>query len=201
MPRRSAHTRAEIRDLAVSAAEKIVIREGYRGLNARKVAAAVGYAVGTLYLVFRNLDELVLEVNGRTLDRLYTELRQALADGKSARRHIVALGRAYIDFAGAHPRRWSLLYEHNLAEGTAVPSWYTEKLVRIFGLLEKELSALAAARSRAEIELAARTLWGSVHGICVLSSTNTLDVTGVKSMRALVDGLIDNYVKGFTAPV
>ena len=57
--RRSDHTRAEIRSMAVDAAEVLVVREGYGGLTARKVAAQIGYTVGTLYLVFQNLDELV----------------------------------------------------------------------------------------------------------------------------------------------
>ena len=39
-------------------------------LTARKVAQAIGYAPGTLYNLFRNRDEMILHLNGRTLDRL-----------------------------------------------------------------------------------------------------------------------------------
>ncbi|MFC1797586.1 helix-turn-helix domain-containing protein [Pseudomonadota bacterium] len=35
-----------------------MVEHGYEGLSARKVAAAIGYTVGTLYLVFENLDDL-----------------------------------------------------------------------------------------------------------------------------------------------
>ena len=66
MGRRSDHSREEIRQMALQAAESIVTEGGYKALSARKVASEIGYTVGTLYLVFENLDELVLYVNGRT---------------------------------------------------------------------------------------------------------------------------------------
>ena len=53
MARRSDHSREELREMAITAAEQIVVEQGYEGLSARKVAAAIGYTVGTLYLVFR----------------------------------------------------------------------------------------------------------------------------------------------------
>lgn len=71
MARRSDHSRDELREMALTAAEQIVLENGYESLSARKVASAIGYTVGTLYLVFENLDDLVLQVNARTLDRLH----------------------------------------------------------------------------------------------------------------------------------
>ena len=57
MGRRSAHSRDEIRDMAISAASKIVEKQGFQSLTARKVASEIGYTVGTLYHVFRNFDD------------------------------------------------------------------------------------------------------------------------------------------------
>ena len=49
-------------DESAEGAERIVAEHGHSGLSARKVASAIGYTVGTLYLVFDNLDDLVLQV-------------------------------------------------------------------------------------------------------------------------------------------
>ena len=43
--------------MALQATEKLLEKSGLAGLTARKVASAIGYTVGTLYLVFRNQDE------------------------------------------------------------------------------------------------------------------------------------------------
>ena len=59
MARRSDHSREELREMALAATEEIIDQQGLAGLTARKVAAGIGYTVGTLYLVFRNLDDLI----------------------------------------------------------------------------------------------------------------------------------------------
>lgn len=197
MARRSKHSREEIKEMALRAAEEIVDREGYSGLSTRKVAKAIGYAVGTLYLVFKNLDDLILHINGRTLDLLFEDLERAVAPCPDAQPGMLALGHAYIDFASAHTLRWSLLYEHKLQEGQEVPRWFQDKITRIFHLLEQTLTPLAGRHWQDEIELAARALWSGVHGICVLSFTNALDLAGARSMHALSDSLIRNYLTGF----
>jgi len=50
-----------------------------------------------------------------------------------------------------------------------------------------------------EAEIAAKTIWAGIHGICQLSLTGKLDTVGAKSMKQLTDSLIDNYLKGLKA--
>lgn len=63
MGRRNEHTREELREISLRAAEQLVTAHGLDGLSARKVASAIGYTVGSLYMVFRNLDDLILQMN------------------------------------------------------------------------------------------------------------------------------------------
>ncbi len=74
MARRSDHSREEIKELALNATEEIVAEAGFQALSARKVASAIGYTVGTIYLVFKNLDDLIMQVNARTLETLFKEV-------------------------------------------------------------------------------------------------------------------------------
>ena len=68
MARRNDHSREQIQQMAIAAAISILNEEGLANLSTRKVASEIGYTVGTLYLVFRNLNELLLHVNAATLD-------------------------------------------------------------------------------------------------------------------------------------
>jgi len=198
MARRSDHSREELRDMALSAAEKIVAEHGYEGLSARKVAAAIGYTVGTLYLVFENIDDLILQVNARTLDRLHAQMSELQASTGNPRDYLVQLGQVYIRFADNDPHRWAMVFEHRLAEDREVPAWYHEKVMRMFAMVEAGLVPLAGARSAQEITQAARALWGGVHGICILALSDTLGITGVDSVQKLTTSLISNYLEGFT---
>jgi len=198
MARRSDHSREELREMALAAAEQIVVEQGYDGLSARKVAAAIGYTVGTLYLVFENIDDLILNINARTLDRLHARMTESQAGSGNSRDYVLQLCHAYIRFADEDPHRFALVFEHRLSEGQKVPSWYQEKISRMFALVEKGLEPLAAQSSPHEITQAARALWGGVHGICILAITDTLGVAGVDSVQELTSSLISNYLKGFT---
>jgi AcrR family transcriptional regulator len=198
MARRSDHSREELREMALTAAEKIVEEQGYEGLSARKVAAQIGYTVGTLYLVFENIDDLILQINARTLDRLHARMSQPHANSTDPRDYLVQLGQAYIRFADEDPHRWAMVFEHRLAEDRGLPAWYQEKVARMFAMVEQGLQPLAGRRSQDDILQASRALWGGVHGICILALSDNLGVAGVDSVQQLTESLIRNYLKGFT---
>ena len=199
MARRSDHSREELREMALSAAERIVVEHGYEGLSARKVASAIGYTVGTLYLVFKNIDDLILQINARTLDRLHARMMESQATARDDRHYLVQLGQVYIRFANEDPHRWAMIFEHRLSEGRQVPEWYQEKITRMFAMVEEGLEPLTSQRPRQEIIQAARVIWGGVHGICILALTDNLGVDGVDSVQELARSLISNYLEGFTA--
>jgi AcrR family transcriptional regulator len=199
MARRNDHTREEIKEMALKAAETMMLKNGKDGLSARKVAQEIGYTVGTLYLVFKNLDDLILHVNGRTLDRLYEKLsseQQSSSDSKTA---LLQLAKTYINFAQNESNRWKVIFEHRIQSDNATPDWYRKRVIKMFTAVENHLSKLAPHKSHSEIKDAARALWGGVHGICMLALTDNLDITGVESADALTQSLINNYLAGFTA--
>ena len=198
MARRSDHTREELRELALTAAERIVVEQGHTHLSARKVAQTIGYTVGTLYLVFENLDDLILQVNARTLDRLHARMLEVKRKCRDPRACLLRLGEAYIDFATEDPDRWWLIFDHRF-DRREVPDWYQDNVARMFELVEELLQAAAARRSRQTVRQAARALWSGVHGICTLALTGRMAVAGVASVHSLVRSLIDNFLKGFVS--
>lgn len=199
MARRYDHSREEIRQMALDAAEAIVAAEGYKGLTARKVAAAIEYTVGTLYLVFENLNDLVLQVNGRTLDALFERMLAVSGSAGSQRQQLMALADAYIAYAKAETPRWNMLFEFVAENGNSLPDWYLEKLGKVFGLAEKALEPLSERRQALEIQQAARVLWAGVHGICMLKIRQRMDLAGGQSTEAMAGMLIDNFLRGFAA--
>lgn len=197
MARRSDHSREEIKEMVLQATESIVFRDGYAALTVRKVAMKIGYTVGSIYLVFRNLDDLILHVNARTLDALSKQLEEAAAAQASPERCIARLARAYLAFASDQYHRWSMIFEHRLPEGTDAPEWYRQRVFGVLHLVERQFARLAPARPREEIELAARTLWSGVHGICILSLTGKFKIAGLDDVQRSVDSLIENYLIGW----
>jgi AcrR family transcriptional regulator len=117
---KAAERRQRLRDALISAAERTIETDGLGGLKARALANEVGCAVGAIYNVVTDLDDLVIAVNSRTLAALERELAAAeqIADTVTQAGpvdRLVRLGTAYLSFAAAHRVRWRALFEHRLA--------------------------------------------------------------------------------------
>ena len=196
MARRSDHSKDELREMSITAAEAIVEAEGITGLSARKVAKQIGYTVGTLYFVFKNLDELILHVNARTLDMLHTQMLEATTRCRQPKTCIISIGRAYVLFATQHPQRWNMIFEHKLAPGELVPDWFAHKVTQMFELVEQQLAPLLEKQKRRKLDQVSRTLWCGVHGICSLAVNDKLEVTDAESIQQLTDTLITYFLTG-----
>src|SRR3954454_25251440 len=100
----TAERRATLRAALVAAAERAIMQQGLAGLRARALAEEVGCAVGAIYNVVKDLDELVLLVNAKTLAALKNALDKATARTKQtdgvdgAIERLVQMALAYLDF-------------------------------------------------------------------------------------------------------
>lgn len=193
MGRRSDHTREELYDLALEAAASIAEVEGLRGLTARRIAKDIGYTHGTLYNVFEDLDDLVVHLNGRTLDALYESLKDLRLDGEPETA-LGTLARGYVAFTRLQPRLWNLLFEHHLPEGRELPDWHYEKVLRLLALVETALAPLFLPGQEAERHHSARVLWSALHGICSLEASRKM--AEWESVEALAGSLIEYYIAG-----
>lgn len=196
MARRNDHSREQIQEMAITAAIRILNAEGVEGLSTRKVAAGIGYTAGTLYLVFKNLDELILHINAATLDEMHQLLETQLDSTSTPPQVIKNMSLSYLHFAKAHYARWSLLFTHRLPEGQSVPEWLDDKIRDLFALVGKPLQALLPDFDEQTRIRAIRVLWSGVHGACELGLNDKLSLGGEVSTEELIDSLVENYLKG-----
>ncbi len=107
MGRRSIHTAEELRELILNAATELIEQGGLASLSAREIARAIGYSPGTLYNVFENLDDLVLTIEARLLDKLLLRLKESVANAEPMER-VARLARAYLGSGDVHELRRKL---------------------------------------------------------------------------------------------
>jgi AcrR family transcriptional regulator len=194
MGRRNEHSRDELQSLAIRAARDIVRAEGPAALSTRRLAAATGYSAANLYLLFRNLDELILRLNADTLDGLHARLQEVVAASAGSPRVLPRLAEAYLQFAFDHWPLWSLVFER--PRPVNPPDWYGERIDRTFRFIESQLLAAAPERDADEIRLAAAGLWSGVHGLCGLSLGGRLDEAGLAGACRAAEALVEVFVAG-----
>jgi AcrR family transcriptional regulator len=198
--------RARLRDALVAAAERAIARQGLGTLRARALAQEVGCAVGAIYNVVEDLDDLVLLVNARTLAALERELIAAdrvdepPAQGANAAiARLVRMAIAYLDFAAANTPRWRTLFEHRMPAGREVPAWYREEQQRLFAYVEALLLELQAQESRVRRALLARSLFSAVHGLVVLGLEEKLQTIPLPVLREQVRFVVTAIGRGMVA--
>lgn len=198
MGRRSIHTAEELRELILTSSTELIESEGLSGLSAREIARRIGYSPGTLYNVFDNIDDVILTIEGRLLDRLSATL-EAVPPSDDPRDRLKKLALAYLHFTHENPNLWNLLFEHHMRPGADIPAWYQEKLESLLGEVERELARLPGNPNPETAARSARVLWAGVHGITSLSTTDKLATVTTEAATPLVEDLVENYLRGLTA--
>ncbi|MGD9597686.1 MAG: TetR/AcrR family transcriptional regulator [Steroidobacteraceae bacterium] len=195
MGRRNLHSRDELRELALAEAARLVDGGGMAALGMREVARRMGYTVGSLYMVFTNLDDLIVQVNERTVMELRASLEAVAGRASSAPQRLQLLCAAYLGFSLLHTQRWLMVFEHRLPEGQAAPSTYRGHTRAIFALVAAALRDARRGARDAPDEVAV-VLWSAVHGICMLAVTGKLDVGGTRaSVQRLLDLLVERFIE------
>src|SRR5215213_2047714 len=172
---KTAGRREELKAALVGAAERTIEKGGLRGVRARDLAAQAGCAVGAIYNVVTDLDDLILAVNARTLAALERALTEAggavdseALSTEEAIGRLVRLGLGYTDFAAAHTQRWRALFDHRMPEGRDIPDWYMADQRRLFDYIEQPLKTLRGDEAPDCRALLARSLFSAVHGMVAL---------------------------------
>lgn len=196
MARRSQHSQEQIKDMVFKAAETIVAEEGFAALKVREIAMEIGYTVGSIYMVFDNMADLIMQIKGRTLDDISKQLAE-VKDNQDPQQQLIELAQAYLHFAQQNFNRWSMIFEHRLGANEPIPDWYQEKVDSIFQRIEELFKQLAPQATAQQHKNAAHALWCGVHGVCILSLNGGLDVVGVKEVESSVVLLAQSFIRGW----
>lgn len=199
---KSVERRRKLKDALIAAAERTIEREGLRGLKARELAYKVGCAVGAIYNVVTDLDDLIFAVNARTLAALEKKLIEAGGTAsekpgvEGALDRLVRLALAYLDFAAGNMPRWRALFDHRPLDGRAIPDGYMADQLRLFSYVEAPLDVLQPGIAPQRRALVARSLFSAVHGIVVLGLEEKLQLIPLPVLREQVTLLVTAMGKG-----
>lgn len=193
--------RQKLRDDLLQSAVQRIAADGLAKLRARDLATDVGCALGALYNVFADIDDLVLHVNSLTLQALGAKLSTAAQDGAAATPadQLVALSHAYLDFAIANPNSWAALFDHQMPEGAQVPEWHLNEHAVLFIHILKPLTVLMPNLSPSDGALTARGLFSAVHGVVSLGLQQRFSAVPADSIRSMLTLLIGGFARSATA--
>lgn len=202
--------KVELRAAILRVASEEFLEHGYEGFSLRHIAERIGYTPTTIYLYFRDKDELLLET-ARGGFEAFDATIEAAAEHPDPRERLRALGRAYFEFGLENAALYRLMFMQRadflmprlLGSGTppeelAAASFdpgaiehrvvAQELLVRaVSDGIEGGLFAPGNAVTKAD------ALWAGVHGLTALALSPLMSP---EHARSVADELLDLLIRG-----
>ena len=176
---RKERERQHRRDMIIDAAEKIFFSFGLYLATVDDIAEQAELSKGTIYLYFKNKEDLYLAVTGRGLKIMLEMFKEAVQEPKLGIDKVRAIGNAYYEFSKKHPDYFKALlyFDVNISEATDETSsartcqFLGEEASRIFAETIQIGVNDGSVRQDIDPNLTAILLWGMSSGIIQLLST------------------------------
>jgi AcrR family transcriptional regulator len=177
--------------MIVDAGRELIREKGIEGIRARPIADKIGYAVGTLYNVFDDLDDIVEFINADTAKRLFEACtREPLPEGPGPA--LFALASRYREFVKENGQLWRSVVAYPFSVDHQRSEPYSAEIEKIFKLIVVA-SAPLYAKGEEQLQLHdARVLWSCLYGVQALSEESRYP-TGT-SVEKMLTSIVSMYV-------
>lgn len=188
---RKARQKTEMRDFILEAALKLFSDKGYDNVSMRKIADEIEYSVGTIYLYFKDRDEIFFELHKMGFEEFYKRQIE-VQDIKDPLRRLTEHGLAYIQFAIDEPMYYDLMFISRIPAKTITKQHKWKSGDRTYEILKLNISQAKDAGyfNDVDIKVAAFSLWSFVHGISSLFVRDRMMMVQPEDIKNLVSGAL-----------
>lgn len=198
---RKEREKQEMRELILSEASQMFIEEGYDKTSIRKIADKIEYSPATIYLYFKDKDEIFHAIHDKAFDKFFGVM-ESTRHIKNPFERLRKLSDLYIDFAYENPEYYDLMFimrapmtalQHHNNEWACGFRAYDSLKAIIQDCMDQGYI------KKMDVELAAMSIWSFKHGMTSLSIRNRFkmydEITVKKMMKDSCDMMLDLFRK------
>jgi AcrR family transcriptional regulator len=188
----------QLQEQILNESRKLLISEGFSRMSMRRIAKEVGVSATSIYLHFKNKDELLLTLIDQSIDKLIENLEESVLNGSDPIEKLELAGREYLNFATTHPQEYEIIFSVRPEE---MPKYPKEKFQNIRRGYELMAGIIEEGIEKEFIEeenplLAAYTIWSQLHGAVSVILNQRLDtrIDREKFLQHALEHSIDGFV-------
>ncbi len=162
----------------LDAAAELFQKQGYQHFSLRQVAEAIGYSPTTIYLHFKDKDELLFNVAIQGFKTFGERLQTAYDNEDTPLARLQGIGKAYVDFGLSYPVHYRLMFMERGEFLLKEPPEGCESVIDAFEILIQTIKECISAGviKKGDVQTYANTIWAVTHGIVALAiSVPTVD--------------------------
>jgi AcrR family transcriptional regulator len=195
---RKEREKLEMKRLIMDAAMRMFVEAGYEKTSIRNIAEKIEYSPATIYLYYKDKDELLYDVQAQGFAQLL-EIFQQKATDKDPMKKLRQMAKAYVEFGMEHPDIYDLMFiiraPMNKVEEEGV-KWENGEscfqfLVATLGeCIDKGLIKFT------DVMVGALSVWSMVHGLVSLNVRCRMKVSNLDEadIPGVLDMAIDSYL-------
>ncbi len=186
-----------LRAATMDATRGLLVRDGYESLSMRRIAAAIGCSVSSIYLYFDNKDELVHALIDEGFERWYDVVRAGAELPGSPRERLQTHCRQYIEFGLENPEFYEIMYMFHPKRMSRFPKELYRRASRSMDVLTALVQDCAPDHFQGaeDARVHAHVVWAILHGVVSTMIAQRLDIRldreayVVTSVRCAVDSV------------
>lgn len=175
MPPTKKFQREEIVDIAY----KVVNKEGFEGLNARKIAKELNASVQVIYHNFSDMKEL----NEEVYEKIFNKYQETLRKATDNEHPYLAKGIAYVKFAREYPEFYKIIFmkeskmniEEFIENDIKTTENVMESIIKKFDIDKEDLKDFHIK------------VWIFTHGLACLTATKTVKFSDEEVKNLLME--------------
>lgn len=195
---RKAKDKENLKALILEGAKKLFVGKGIEQTTIRNIADAIDYSVGTVYVYFKDKNDILHDLHSQGFAQLGGEMR-VLFNVSEPMERLKALGRVYIKFAIENPDMYDLMFNLKapieFLEATHNEEWNEGKAT--FDVLRSTVNGCLDKGyfKGHELEPLSFMIWSTVHGMCSLYISQRSKSVNLKNPADIVTSSYEEFVK------
>lgn len=187
----------EMRGLILKRAMSLFLEEGFENITLRRIAEKIEYSPATIYLYYKDKNEILYAIHDIGFERLYKQ-QQTILSIKNPWKRLKKHGSLYIKFALENQEYYDLMF---IMRGPAKKikekkEW--EIGLRSFEFLKKNINECIKAGylSKTNLDVVAFAFWSLTHGIASLVIRERCIMFPEKHLNSIIERAIDFVLEG-----
>jgi AcrR family transcriptional regulator len=193
---RKKREKTEMKRHILDVALKLFVNEGFEHASIRKIADKIEYSPATIYLYFKDKDEIFFALQSEAFEKFY-EVQMSVQSIQDPFERLMAHGEGYVKFAIENPELYDLMFimKEPVKRIKSFEQWKSGS--KSYDLLRKNVRECIEDDLivNKDVEVVSFALWSFVHGISSLKIKRGMIIPD-EYMKYLIDGAFEFLRKG-----
>jgi AcrR family transcriptional regulator len=187
----------ELKALILRAAKKLFVEQGVEQTTIRKIASEIDYSVGTVYVYYKEKNDILYDLHTQGFKQLGSEMR-VLFNVANPMERLKALGRVYIQFATENPDMYNLMFTLSapidFLDSMNKEEWNEGKgTFHVLKTTVNECMAIGHFKGH-QLEPLSFAIWGAVHGMVSLHISQRVKAVNLTNPDTMVAQGYENFI-------